>query len=308
MNRPAFRTRSVSIFLRRDMHPSSYRVPEWLPLPGPRRRPPFAILAAAMALVLLGVGFFAWWKSSSRPAGIDSIAVLPFADLSPDKNQAYFCDGFTEELISELSGIDGLRVVARTSTFAFKDKAEDIREIGRKLNAAAVVEGSVRRSGNTLRITAQLIRSSNGYHIWSRSFDRNTKDVLAVQEEISRLIADTVRLPFQAAQSTAPKLEAYDLYLLGRYHWSKEDPRSTKRPSAISKSRSQRIRNSRWRIAVSRKLIRTSSTSTMPPLPKSCLGRGLRPTRRWQSTIHWPNRIPPGAWWRMSLNGIRRKR
>ncbi len=193
------------------------------PSPPPRRRSLFAILAAVVALVLLGGGF-AWWKLSSRPAGIDSIAVLPFADLSPDKNQAYFCDGFTEELISALSGIDGLRVVARTSTFAFKDKAEDIREIGRKLNAAAVVEGSVRRSGDTLRITAQLIRTSNGYHVWSRSFDRNTKDVLAVQEEISRLIADTVRRPFQVAQSTAPKLEAYDLYLLGRYHWSKEEP------------------------------------------------------------------------------------
>ena len=106
-----------------------------------------------------------------------SIAVLPFGNLSADAEQEYFCDGLAEEIINTLTHVEDLRVVARTSAFAFKGKQEDIREIGRKLNVESVLEGSVRKSGNRLRITAQLIKVSDGYHLWSEKFDRNLEDI-----------------------------------------------------------------------------------------------------------------------------------
>jgi TolB-like protein len=185
--------------------------------------PKIAIAAGCLALALGGA---AWWKlrSPALPAGTDSIAVLPFLDMSSSKDQAYFCDGFTEELISALSSIEGLRVVARTSAFEFKDKAQDIRTIGNKLGVGTVLEGSVRRSGDTLRITAQLIRTSDGSHVWSRSYDRKMEDVLTVQEEISQRIADTFRHPFEHAAAGTANPEAYDLYMLGRAAWNQQGP------------------------------------------------------------------------------------
>jgi TolB-like protein len=183
-------------------------------------------IAIAAGCLGIAIGGAAWWKlrSPARPAGTDSIAVLPFLDMSSGKDQAYFCDGFTEELISALSSIEGLRVVARTSAFAFKDKAQDIREIGNKLGVGTVLEGSVRRSGDTLRITAQLIRTSDGSHVWSRSYDRKMEDVLTVQEEISQRIADTFRHPFEHAAAGTANPEAYDLYMLGRAAWNRQGP------------------------------------------------------------------------------------
>ncbi|HEY5133509.1 MAG TPA: protein kinase, partial [Candidatus Krumholzibacteriaceae bacterium] len=123
-----------------------------------------------------------------------SIAVLPFVDMSPGRDQDYFCDGMTEELINRLSNIQGLRVPARTSAFMFKGKTEDIREIGSKLNVRTVLEGSVRKAGSELRITAQLINVADGYHLWSETYDRELKDVFVIQDEISSAIVSALQL------------------------------------------------------------------------------------------------------------------
>ena len=151
--------------------------------------------------------------------------MLPFADLSPDRDQEYFCDGMTEEIIDALAKVDGFRVVARTSSFAFKGKREDIREIGKKLNVAAVLEGSVRKDGKRLRVTAQLNSVADGYHLWSETYERELKDVFAVQDEISKAIVNTLQLKLGSASRRAKppseNVEAYESYLQGRYHWGR---------------------------------------------------------------------------------------
>ena len=173
---------------------------------------------------LSGLTVFQSARKSSIPRPEKSIAVLPFLDLSPTKDQEYFCDGMTEELISELAKSAGLRVVARTSVFAFKGKPLDVRQVGKLLNVATVLEGSIRKDGDHLRITAQLIGVSDGYHLWAESYDRDLKDVFAVQKELSSSIAGALQvslggLPPPVRDTSS--LEAYNLYLLGRYHWSK---------------------------------------------------------------------------------------
>ena len=159
-----------------------------------------------------------------------SIAVLPFTDLSAAKDQDYFCDGMAEEVINALTKLESLRVVARTSAFVFKDKREDIREIGRKLNVETLLEGSVRKAGNKLRVTAQLINVSDGYHLWSEKYDRDMADIFAIQDEISLAIVDKLKVKLLRDEKTAlvkrytDNLEAYNLYLKGRYHWNKRTP------------------------------------------------------------------------------------
>jgi len=154
--------------------------------------------------------------SSHRP----SIAVLPFADMSPEKDQDYFCDGMAEEIINALTRLEGLRVVARTSAFSFKGRDLDVREIGAKLGVRSVLEGSVRKAGDRLRVTAQLIDVADGYHLWSDRFDREQRDVFAIQDEISASIAETLKVKLGVGQ-TAPKAtraksqDAYHHYLRG---------------------------------------------------------------------------------------------
>ncbi|CAN5879389.1 serine/threonine-protein kinase [soil metagenome] len=163
-------------------------------------------------------------KGGSPPPA--SAAVLPFVDLSPDKDQEYFSDGLTEELITSLSQVEGLRVAARTSSFQFKGRSPDVREVGRTLDVGAVLEGSVRKSGNQLRITTQLVNVTDGYQLWSRSYDRELTDVFAVQEEIARAIVEALRVELGVADGAAlsavptQDLEAYDLYLKGRFAWN----------------------------------------------------------------------------------------
>ena len=122
-----------------------------------------------------------------------SVAVLPFADMSPEHDQEYFCDGMVEEIITELTRVPGLRVAARTSSFAFKHRADDVREIGRRLGVSTVLEGSVRKAGNRLRVTAQLIDAATGFHHWSERWDRTIEDMLAIQVEIGQQIASVLR-------------------------------------------------------------------------------------------------------------------
>ncbi len=154
-----------------------------------------------------------------------SIAVLPFDNLSADPDNEYFSDGVTEEIINALSKVEGLKVTARTSAFVFKNQKQDIRQIGADLDVALVLEGSVRKAGNRVRITAQLIRADNGFHIWSENFDRELTDIFQLQDEISLLIANKIREDFghleiedHLIEAPTKSVEAYQLFLRGRYH------------------------------------------------------------------------------------------
>jgi len=160
--------------------------------------------------------------AGDAPAGPASIAVLPFVNMSSDPEYEYFSDGLTEELISALSNVKGMRVVARTSVFRFKGKSEDVRKIGAELNANMVLEGSVRKSGDRLRITVQLIDVANGYHTWSRTYRVEIKDLFTVQEEIARAIVTTLSEGSGVlAKRPTANLEAYHDYLKGRFHLNK---------------------------------------------------------------------------------------
>jgi len=172
-------------------------------------------------------------KSTSSPKSITekkpSIAVLPFVNISADPENEYFSDGLAEELINALTRFENLRVVARTSSFAFKGEKIDIREIGQKLNVKTLLEGSVRKAGKRVRVTAQLINVEDGYHIWSERYDRDLEDVFAVQDEITIKIIDKLKadleLPSKIQEKRHSKnLEAYDLYLKGRYYINRLSP------------------------------------------------------------------------------------
>jgi serine/threonine protein kinase/Tfp pilus assembly protein PilF len=163
---------------------------------------------------------------TGKPARIRSLAVLPFVDMSPGRDQEHFCDGIAEELITSLARIRELHVAARTSVFYFKGKTEDIRDIGHKLGVEAVVEGSVRKAGNTLRITAQLINVADGYHLWTERYDREIKDVFAIQDEVTSAIIEHLMLTLLPEERSGVfrrrtgNLEAHDLYLKGlHYLW-----------------------------------------------------------------------------------------
>ena len=149
----------------------------------------------------------------------NSLAVLPFTNMSPDKDQEYFSDGLTEELLSALSKIPDLKVAGRTSSFSFKGKNEDLRAIGEKLGVANILEGSVRKSGDRIRISAQLVKAADGFHLWSESYDRGLDDVFKVQEEIAGSVARSLQVTLlgEAAPARTPDAEAYDLVLRARY-------------------------------------------------------------------------------------------
>jgi adenylate cyclase len=158
-------------------------------------------------------------------ASAKSIAVLPFVDLSQAHDQEYFCDGISEEILDALAKVDGLHVVARTSSFSFKGKNADVSQIAQKLNVRNILEGSLRREGNRIRITAQLVNAADASHIWSETYERELQGVFAVQDEITRAIVDALKIklavapPAHAQQNT----EAYDLYLQGLYLSNKSD-------------------------------------------------------------------------------------
>ena len=172
-------------------------------------------------------------KQPHRKKPGPSIAVLPFANLSADKEQEYFCDGMAENLINALTHVEDLRVVARTSAFSFRGKEIDVREIGRKLKVETLLEGSVRRAGSRLRISAQLISVADGYHLWSEKYDRDIgetccpEDIFTIQDEISLAVVDKLKVKLLGAEKAklvkrhTKDLEAYDLYLKGRFFWNK---------------------------------------------------------------------------------------
>ncbi|HEY6853087.1 MAG TPA: protein kinase [Gemmatimonadales bacterium] len=182
-------------------------------------------VAVGLAVVVLAVAGVVTLRRGS-PAPPASAAVLPFVDLSPDKDQEYFSDGLTEELITTLSQVPGLRVAARTSSFQFKGQTPDVHDVGRRLDVGAVLEGSVRKSGNRLRVSAQLINVKDGYQLWSESYDRDLTDIFAVQEDVARSIVAALRVRLAPARDAAlaarptRDLAAYDLYLKGLFAWN----------------------------------------------------------------------------------------
>jgi TolB-like protein/Tfp pilus assembly protein PilF len=234
---PSFRQRaSVAAPLQNQATPS-------------RQRPRLVnILLALLLGTVAGASFWVYQSRSGRsivrdrtagsalaPAGpsqtsswgaASSIAVLPFEDLSPQHDQRYFCDGITEALINALTKVEGLRVAARTSAFSFRDKQFDMKNIGDKLHVGAVLEGSIRRDGKRLRVSAELVNIADGLNIWSETYDRNLEDLFSIQDEISWAIVNALESKFASAVVTRKVLakaytrnpEAYSLYLRGRYH------------------------------------------------------------------------------------------
>jgi TolB-like protein/DNA-binding winged helix-turn-helix (wHTH) protein len=191
--------------------------------------------AALAALTLIGI--LIWRELPPNRSGADtaSIVVLPFIDLTAEKSDQAFCDGLTEELSNWLAQIPALRVVARTSAFAFRGHSEDVRKIGKALDTNHILEGSMRRSGNHTRVTVQLIDARNGYHLWSENFDRSMEDSITVQEDISRSVAELLRvrltsdLERQFAARRSADSHAYQLYLLARYYDQQLTAESTER-------------------------------------------------------------------------------
>ncbi len=196
-----------------------------VPLPRPR---PSAWKIFAGAAFLLSAGFMVFMLLRSRPpALIRSLAVLPLENLSGDPSQEYFSDGMTDELITELGQIGELRVISRTSAMTYKGARKPLPQIARELNIDAAVEGTVSRSGNLVRITAQLVLTSNDKHLWAQSYEVRLGDIFSVQKQVARSIAGQVRIklnPQEQTQLNRPRAvnpEAYEAYLKGRYFWNK---------------------------------------------------------------------------------------
>ncbi|MBN1571360.1 MAG: protein kinase [Acidobacteria bacterium] len=200
-------------------------------------RPKGSYLALGAAVLLIAIVFGVWlYQRSTGPetkpispaiqSNESSIAVLPFADMSPNRDQEYFSDGLTDELLNGLAKIPGLRVTARTSSFQFKGKNEDLRVIGQKLNVASVLEGSVRKRGKRIRISVQLFNAHDGFSLWSETYERQLDNIFEVQEDIARSVAGTLKVSLlkRNASAAAPQTkngEAYNAYLQGRYFFRK---------------------------------------------------------------------------------------
>jgi len=161
----------------------------------------------------LGTGPVPEQRQDAQPRRRPSVAVLPFVNMSPEPEQDCFCDGISEEILNSLTHLPELDVIARTSSFQFKGVAIDIRDVGQRLGADLVIEGSVRKAGEQLRITAQVVETACGHHLWSETFGRELKDAFAIQEEIARAVADLLRVHAPARPASARKLDAYTEYL-----------------------------------------------------------------------------------------------
>ena len=195
------------------------------------RSPLALLLVLLVAALALALPFYRHRNLTTSLPPEKSIAVLPFVDLSEAKDQEYFCDGISEEILDALAKVDGLRVVGRTSSFSFKGKNANASEIGKKLNVANVLEGTLRREGNRVRITAELINTRNGFHLWSETYERELQGVFALQDEITRSIVEALKvklavsLPVHEQRNT----EAYELYLQGLFFSNKSSEADLRR-------------------------------------------------------------------------------
>ena len=199
-----------------------------------------------------------------------SIAVLPFANISADANQDYFSDGLAEEIINLLARISGLKVIARTSSFSFRGREQDVRRIAESLGVTHVLEGSVRRAGDRVRVTAQLIAAADGGQLWSERYDRELSDLFALQDDIASAITRALQITLSgspAARRYVPKVAAYEAFLKARHHQAKVTPDSWALAKTYYSRRSRSIRNSAlltWAWASTGWRCRTSARS--PPM------------------------------------------
>jgi TolB-like protein len=202
------------------------------------------IAAVAGAVALAAIGVVGYLKAArtgptAQSSAVDkSIAVLPFIDMSEKHDQEYFSDGLTEELIDHLAHAPELRVVSRTSSFQFKGKNEDVRAIAGKLGVANVLEGSVRRAGNELRVTAQLIKASDGSHLWSQTYDRGLEDIFKLQDEIATTVSRALQVALDpaanatTARAATTNVEAYNSFLKGNFYWNRSNTGDNERAIA----------------------------------------------------------------------------
>ena len=217
----------------RDEPPAPVKTPDQSAVAAPRNRFLFLrIASAAVALIVVVAGYFLWPRSAhlaSEPPPKIMLAVLPFANFTNDPQQDYFSTGLTEEMITQLGSLEPTRlgVIARTSAMQYKDTKKDVREVGRELGVDYILEGSVRRQGDQVRITAQLIQVKDQTHLWARDYDRNLQDVLALQSDVAGEIAREIKLELtpeertRLAKALSLDPEAHELYLKGRYFWNK---------------------------------------------------------------------------------------
>ena len=202
-----------------------------------------AALAAGAALVL-GAGWLVRDRLGAEPppGRTPSVAVLAFADMSPQRDQEYFSDGLAEEIINALAHVDGLRVVGRTSAFAFKGRSVDLRTIGQQLGVGAVLEGSIRKDGQRVRVTAQLIEAVDGTHLWSQTFDREVAGIFAVQEEIAAAVVEALRVKLLAGRQPSSRPwatdvpEAHNQYLLGRQRMRRDTAKGVREAAGAFQS------------------------------------------------------------------------
>jgi TolB-like protein/Flp pilus assembly protein TadD len=244
MEKPAIKklVRLSAELKRRRVYPvvAAYAVVAWVLLQvgevtfGPLGMPDWLMTALVVAVI---AGFpitvvLAWvFDVHTTPAlpeipSLDSlqpsVAVLPFSDLSPEKDQSYFCEGIAEEILNALTTIPGLRVAARMSSFQFRDQAIDVREVGRRLGVRAVLEGSVRKYQNHLRVTVQLVKVADGYQLWSKNFDKVLEDIFDIQDDIATGVAQAMLDTLKPVKSTDnPDVSAYDYYLRGRQYFNR---------------------------------------------------------------------------------------
>jgi serine/threonine-protein kinase len=203
-----------------------------------------------------------------------SIAVLPFANMSRDPDNEYFSDGLAEEIMNTLAHLSGLKVTARTSAFAFRGKEEDISKIAEALNVRTILEGSVRRSGSRIRVTAQLVNAEDGYHLWSERYDREMADVFAMQDEIAAAIAGAleVKLVGKPAERRAhkPNLEAYEAFLRGRHEILKLAPDCASANCRGVQPPCTMIQSPGFKLAVLAARIRSASRPELTPSKRAC--------------------------------------
>jgi TolB-like protein/DNA-binding winged helix-turn-helix (wHTH) protein/Flp pilus assembly protein TadD len=197
------------------------------PEPQPRNRSRRLLLALGIALPTVALLWFMVDRQVIRPPLRNSIAILPFADMSAGQDQGYLADGISEEILNRLSQSEDLKVISRTSSFSFRDKQVDIREIAKRLDVDHVLEGSVRKSGDSIRITAQLIAAADNSRVWSETFDRKLDDLFAVQDEIAAAVATALRITLAGTAPASPRPashEAYEAFLQGEFLYNRRGP------------------------------------------------------------------------------------